>query len=130
MRWRARNRLTRVSADDPDTANDAAALAQRVKDDHFMWCVHGARLPHCMMPGQKTNSAPRTKRKGIDAKSVGAALVKIVASEKPLYDMSQVETFTPDWSSTHGLASFDGDAWFKDVYGVHHAQGGVGSKGC
>jgi len=92
---------------DPDSAEDAAVLASRIKDDHVAW------------------------KKGVDAQSVGAVLAKIIASEKPVYDMSKVATFEIDWASVRGMQDFqDGNAWFDQVYGVHHAQGGIGSKGC
>ena len=64
-------------------------------------------------------------------RTVGCALSLIIAGEQtPVFDTSDVETFKPNWKSVQGLRDFSSNRWFKDVRGVHHAQGGEGSKGC
>jgi len=64
-------------------------------------------------------------------RTVGCALSLIIADEQTtVFDTSDMETFKPNWTSVQGMREFSSNRWFKDVYGVHHAQGGERSKGC
>jgi len=88
---------------DEDTANNPQELLSRLKDDHPMW------------------------KKGLDEPAVSAALKKIKDAE------------IPDYFAPPGLylmdVMFSGRAMTElkvqdvVVVGIHHAQGGLGSKG-
>ena len=94
---------------DPDAANDAAVLSGRVRDDHFAW------------------------KRGADEDAVRAVLERLKLADPrpyapPAEPFPRARMFPARalaWERVEAL----GDAGALPVVGVHHSQGGVGSKG-
>lgn len=88
---------------DEISANNPKELVSRIKDDHPMW------------------------KKGVDEEAVSKALQKIKDAEIPEY-VPPDHLYPLDllWS---GVAMSNLDYEKSEVLGIHHAQGGLGSKG-
>ena len=89
---------------DEDAANNPKELASRIRDDHPMW------------------------KKGVDSESVSKALQTIKDAEIPeyvppeaLYPLETMWSGVPAPSLAHDES--------VSFIGIHHAQGGLGSKG-
>jgi len=95
-------RITLMTFDE-DSANNPKELTTRLKDDHPMW------------------------KKGIDVEAVSKALQKIKDAEIPEY-VAPTELYPLEllWK---GRALLELNLETLDVVGIHHAQGGLGSKG-
>lgn len=97
-------RITLTSMGDEDTADSPSELCARIQDDHPMW------------------------KRGVTQDTVLNCLNTIKAGEIPPY-VSPEETFPLDMVWTMKSSK---DLLFEskgDPIGIHHAQGGVGSKG-
>ena len=98
-------RITLMTFDE-DAANNSRELLSRIKDDHPMW------------------------KKGLDEDGVSKALQKMKDAEIPEY-VAPEELYPVDllWSgaaiTVTEMEHFD----TLNVVGIHHAQGGLGSKG-
>lgn len=91
---------------DPDTANDPKSLREKLLDNHVGW-------------------------NGVTLEQVTRLLGELKAGDKKTY-VPPAELYDMDLMFIKGTPREElPDSWEKlDIVGIHHAQGGVGSKGC